>query len=489
MSAAQFENKVWESLCNFVVPYWLVAVWLCTCIATEALAATSAQKPNIVIILADDLGYGDLGSFGHPTIKTPQLDQIATEGLKWTNFYVASPSCSASRAALMSGRLPARNGTAPTDPARWTFNTNSLGGLPPEEYTIAELLKDNGYATAAIGKWHLGHLPKFLPTNQGFDYYFGIPFSNDMAPTLYRSREVLPEHVDMFEHPQAKHWNVPLMRNEEIIQQPADQETITRQYTEEAVRFIKNNRSKPFFLYLAHNMPHVPVFASPAFRGKSLRGIYGDAVEELDWSVGQVIDALKKSGIAENTLVIFTSDNGPWMVMNQYGGSAGMLRGAKGTTWEGGMREPTIFWWPGKVKSEVVTEMGSTLDLLPTFAALIGASLPKDRVLDGYDLSAVLLKNAKGPRQVMFYYRFQEVVGIRHGRYKLHFKTSDPLSPSDAPVVHEPPLLFDLLVDPSEQYDVADQHPEIVNELIKIRDEHVASFTPPPSQLDLVTNN
>lgn len=478
-----------QKTCKYAVSGWLLIFLITVLPVHNAHSGTTDQKPNIVIILADDLGYGDLGSFGHPTIRTPELDQLAAEGIKWTNFYVAAPACTSSRAALLSGRLPARTGTAATNASRWTFNTNSLGGLPPEEFTIAELLKENGYTTAAIGKWHLGHLPQFLPTSQGFDYYFGIPFSNDMAPTVRRSREVLPDHVEMFEHPQAKHWNVPLMRNEEIIQQPADQETITRQYTEEAVRFINNNSDRPFFLYLAHNMPHVPVFASPEFRGKSPRGIYGDAVEEIDWSVGQVIEALKKNGVGNNTLVVFTSDNGPWMIMKQYGGTAGLLRGAKGTTWEGGMREPTIFWWPGTLKPRVVDELGSTLDLLPTLAGLIGAHLPGERVLDGYDLTPVLLNNAKSPREVMFYYRFQEVVAVRFGRYKIHFKTANPLSPSDLPVQHEPPLLYDLLIDPSEQYDVSGQHPQLVNEMIKIRNDHVASLTLPPSQLDLVTGN
>ncbi|MHC4722418.1 MAG: sulfatase family protein, partial [Planctomycetota bacterium] len=268
-------------------------------------AADKKKPPNIVVIFADDLGYGDLGSFGHPTISTPNLDRMAAEGMKFSQFYSAAPVCTPSRAALLTGRLPIRNGMC-SDRRRVLF-PNSAGGLPETEITIASALKTAGYATCCIGKWHLGHLSRFLPTRHGFDYYYGIPYSNDMKPC-------------------------PLMRNEETIEVPADQTTLTRRYTEQALQFIQKNKHKPFFLYFPHTFPHIPLFASRNFKDTSLRGLYGDVVEELDWSVGKILDSLHKNHLAENTLVFFTSDNGPWLIMDLRGGSAGLLRGGKGST-------------------------------------------------------------------------------------------------------------------------------------------------------------
>jgi len=269
----------------------------------------SLRKPNIVIIFADDMGYGDMGCLGHPTIATPNLDKMAAEGIKLTQFYSAASVCTPSRAALLTGRLPIRSGMCSSK--RRVLFPNSAGGLPKSEITIAMALKSAGYATACIGKWHLGHLQQFLPNQRGFDYYYGIPYSNDMRPT-------------------------PLIENNKTIEEPANQKTLTRRYTQKAVQFIQKNKSKPFFLYFPHTFPHIPLFASAAFKDKSMRGLYGDVIEELDWSVGVILDTLRKNHLAENTLVIFTSDNGPWLPKKLNGGSAGLLRGGKGSTWEGG---------------------------------------------------------------------------------------------------------------------------------------------------------
>lgn len=442
--------------------------------ATHA-ATVQAAKPNVVVIFCDDLGYGDLACFGHPTIATPNLDRMATEGQKWTNFYVAAPVCTPSRSAIMTGRLPIRTGMC-SDKRRVLF-PDSAGGLPPEEITIADALKTAGYATACIGKWHLGHLPQYLPTEQGFDSYLGIPYSNDMD----RIAES-PRGRTAFWDPKPEYFNVPLLRDKREIERPANQYTITRRYTEEAVRFIKANQERPFFIYLAHNLPHVPLFTSKEFQDVSLRGLYGDVIEEIDWSVGQVLDTLRETGLAENTLVAFTSDNGPWLIFDQHGGSAGLLRGGKGSTWDGGMREPTIFWWPGTIEHRVVREIGSTLDMLPTCASLAGADLPEDLILDGYDISPALLGTGPSPRQEMFYYRGEQLFAVRKGPYKAHFTTQSGYG--DKPLKHDPPALYNLEHDPSEKYDIAKDHPDVVAELTKLAEQHKEAMVPGKPQLE-----
>ncbi len=437
-------------------------------------ARAAERTPNFVVIFCDDLGWGDLGCFGNPVIRTPHLDRMAAEGQKWTQFYVAAPVCTPSRAALMTGRYPIRNGM--TSSKRVVLFPNSGGGLPPEEVTLAELLKQKGYATGAFGKWHLGHLPQYLPTAQGFDTYFGIPYSNDMDKVdgpNYRAEVI----KDPSYYPEIAHFNVPLMRNEQIVERPADQNTITRRYTEEAIKFIRANKEKPFFVYLPHSMPHIPLFASEEFRGRSIRGLFGDVIEEIDWSVGQVLDTLCELELAENTLVVFSSDNGPWLTFRTHGGSAGPLRAGKGTTFEGGQRVPTIFWWPGTVQPGVVTDLGSTLDLMATFAALTGAALPTDRTLDSYDLSGVLLSNEKSPRQEMFYWTRAELHAVRSGPWKLHTKMRDPVNYGRT-VTPEKPELYQLEYDISEAYNVADQHPQIVERLLQMMKEHQASIQP-----------
>jgi len=454
----------------------LCSLAVCLMVSAAAAAGESAAKPNVVIIFCDDLGYGDLACYGHPTIRTPNLDRMAAEGQKWTSFYVAASVCTPSRAALMTGRLPIRTGMS-SDQRRVLF-PDSAGGLPAEELTLAEVLRGGGYATACVGKWHLGHLPQYLPTSQGFDSYLGIPYSNDMDRVADS-----PAGRAAFWDPKIEYWNVPLMRNTEIVERPADQNTITRRYTEEAVRFIKANKAGPFFLYLAHSMPHVPLFASDDFLGTSLRGLYGDVIEEIDWSVGQVLDTLRQLGLQQRTLVVFTSDNGPWLIFNQHGGSAGPLRDGKGCTFEGGMREPALFWWPGTIAAGVVRDVGSTLDLLPTCAKLAGARLPDDLVLDGADISPALLGTGPSGRDVMFFYRGTELYAVRKGPLKAHFITK-PAYGSGQAEKHDPPLLYHLEHDPGEQYDVAADHPEAVAEIRRVAEAHKQAMQPGKPQLE-----
>ncbi|MDA8634268.1 sulfatase [Verrucomicrobiales bacterium] len=360
---------------------FLSAVAIYLAFLSLSVRGQESSKPNFVVIFCDDLGYGDLSCFGNPSIKTPYLDRMAAEGQKWTQFYVASPVCTPSRAGLLTGRYPIRNGM--TSAKRVVLFPDSAKGLAPSEVTIAEVLREKEYATAAVGKWHLGHLPKFLPTNQGFDSYYGIPYSNDMdrvadAPN-YREMANDPNW-----YPDTNSYNVPLMDGEKVIERPADQNTITKRFTEKAVGFIEANQEEPFFLYLAHSLPHIPLFCHPDFRGKSLGSLYGDVIEEIDWSVGQVLETLRKTGLDKNTVVVFSSDNGPWLSFKTHGGSAGPLRAGKGTTFEGGQRVPTIFWGPGIVEPGMVTEMGSTLDLMKTFATMSGAESPSDRKMDSF---------------------------------------------------------------------------------------------------------
>lgn len=422
------------------------------------LAASSlAAAPNIVIIYADDLGYGDLGVYGHPSIRTPNLDRMAAEGSRWTSFYVAASVCTPSRAGLMTGRHPLRSGTMGNPRV---FAERSLRGLPFDEVTIAEMLKPAGYATGMVGKWHLGHMPGYLPTRQGFDEYFGLVSSNDHN----KQYDTKLGRGPAMEAKDPSLWDIPLMDGEEVVEKPADQTTLTRRYTARAVDFIERHVDQPFFLYFAHTFPHTPLFRSEGFAGRSDRGVYGDVVEELDWSVGKVLDTIRSHGLAENTLVVFSSDNGPWLPFEQNGGSAGLLREGKGCTWEGGMRVPGIFWQPGSVRRGVVRDIGSTLDILPTVAALTGAK-PPDRTLDGYDLSPALLRGEPSPRKEMVYYRGGELFAYREGPYKIHFWTQTGYT-EPKPTPHDPPALYHLEHDPGEKYDISAQHPDVVRRLV-----------------------
>jgi arylsulfatase A len=452
---------------NFIMKNSVGLLWFLFSFFT--LSGQSENPPNFVVIFCDDLGYGDLGTFGNPIIKTPHLDQLAHEGQKWTQFYVADPVCTPSRAALLTGRYPIRSGM--TSSKRVVLFPDSSRGLPHEEITIAEVLKDKGYATAALGKWHLGHLPQYLPQAQGFDYYYGIPYSNDMNSSnwgQYRKQADDPYYFSKTEY-----FDVPLIENTTEIERPADQTTITKRYTERAVDFIEKNKEKPFFLYLAHSLPHIPLFVSDAFKGRSKAGLYTDVIEEIDWSVGKLIEALKKNKLDQNTIVVFTSDNGPWLLFKTHGGSAGPLRAGKGTTFEGGQRVPTIFWGPGTVKPGTINDLGSTLDLLSTFAALSGAQTPDDRKMDGYDLSKVLTNKEESPRKEFFYWAFGELHGYRTSQYKVHIKQREPVNYGRPTIVLEKPELYELRSDISEKYDVADRFPAVVSEMLERMGDHL----------------
>lgn len=466
------------------LPFILCLVALCSGspAADPIQNAKASPPPNFIVILADDLGYGDLGCYGHPSIRTPHLDRMASEGMKFTDFYAAAPVCTPSRAALLTGRLPIRSGMC-SDTRRVLF-PNSTGGLPSDEITIAEALKTKGYATACIGKWHLGHLPSYLPLRHGFDYFFGLPYSNDMdaVTNAPRGAVVNPEA-------QIDWWNVPLLRNDDIIERPADQTTLTRRYTEEAIRFIKQNRKKPFFLYLPHTFPHVPLFASQDFKGRSPRGLYGDVVEELDWSVGRILETLRQEKLAGKTLVLFTSDNGPWLTQKLAGGSAGLLREGKGSTWEGGMRVPCLAWWPGRIQAGAVNQaLACSMDFLPTFLKLAGVEVPHDRILDGHDLAPLLFGTGPSARETFFYYRDTQLFAVRKGPFKAHYLTR-PAYGRDPVTKHDPPLLYHLARDPSEQFDVAKEHPEVLEDLAREVERHRAGLVPGESQLDGVRAN
>lgn len=364
-----------------------------------------SDKPNIILIFIDDLGYGDLGTYGAKDIATPNLDQMAKDGVKFTNFYVAQAVCSASRAALLTGTYSNRLGI------HGALDHTAMHGLNPEETTIAEMLKPLGYQTAVFGKWHLGHHPEFLPTNQGFDEYYGIPYSNDMWPNHAQSKNYYPP--------------LPLIQNNKVVDTLfSDQSMLTTRFTEKAVEFIDRNSKKPFFLYLAHPMPHVPLFVSDKFKGKSPKGLYGDVVMEIDWSVGEVMKALKANGLEENTLVIFLSDNGPWLSYTEHAGSAGPLKEGKGTSWDGGVKVPAIMKWKGKIPQGIVQENPAmSIDILPTIAQVTGATLPK-LPIDGKSILAMLGdENEKSTQEAYFiYYNKNELQAVVMGDWKLYFQ-------------------------------------------------------------------
>jgi uncharacterized sulfatase len=364
----------------------------------------------------------------------------------------------------------APGGTAPK-----VFRDTAAAGLPLDEVTVAELLKSAGYRTGMVGKWHLGQLPQFLPMHQGFDSWFGLPYSHDMRMTVPRDNGY---RTAAYYSPKPEYWDVPLMQNDRVIERPVDHRTLTKRYTEQAVRFISENKNGPFFLYLAHSLPHIPLAVSKEFVGHSEGGLYGDVIEELDWSVGRILDALRASGVERNTMVLFTSDNGPWLPFREHGGSAGQLKEGKGTTWEGGVRTPAIFWWPGTIRPGVVTGLGSGLDLLATAAALARVKVPADRPIDSIDLSNALKGTGPSARNELLYYWDSELRAVRKGKYKAHFITSSAYDGREPRTVHDRPLLFDLSVDPGERFDIAVDHPEIVQDLVRTADAHRKAVTP-----------
>ena len=428
--------------------------------------ATQAATPNIVLIFVDDMGYGDIGPFGSTKVRTPHLDKFAAEGMKFTSFY-ATPVCSMSRACLMTGCYNARVSIP------GVLFPGSQIGLHSDEVTLAEVVKKKGYATICIGKWHLGHREPFLPTKQGFDTYFGIPYSNDMTIDTQHARfsrdcvfrEGMTEEKARAEA--IKH-TVPLMRGDEVVEYPADQATLTQRYTAEAVKFIREHRADPFFVYLPHTMVHAPLAASDKFRGKSGSGLLGDAIEELDWSVGQILQTLKETQLDEQTLVIFTSDNGA------AAGSSAPWRGKKGSQFEGGVREPCLMRWPGKIPAGTTCQqIAGNIDLLPTFAKLVGVEPAKDRTLDGRDISRLMFDPKSGAvRDTHLYFTAnQTLAAIRQGDWKLFL--SAPAANGKAKKAKEAkndsastdPVLYNLATDPSETKDVAGENPEMVTKL------------------------
>jgi len=444
----------------------------------KALAKKGQKKPNVVIIFTDDQGWGDIGCFGLENGKTPNLDRMASEGMKFTDFYVNAAQCSASRAALMTGCHYERISMPIVS---WP---NENGGLHPSETTIAELLKAEGYATACIGKWHLGHKPGFLPTDQGFDYYYGIPYSNDMTydPEMVRSEDIVLregwtlEKLDAYKKTKENNHKVPLMRGREVIEFPADQSTLTKRYTEEAVKFIRDHQDERFFVYLPHTMPHNPLSVSERFKPdlsnskNASKDLYAKVMEEIDWSAGEIIKTLEELGLDKNTLVVFTSDNGP----NR--GSTGGLRGSKGTVYEGGMRVPCIMKWPETIPAgRTCSEVATTMDMLPTIAAITGGKAPSDRVIDGKSILPLMKGDleAKSPHSV-YAYTYKDS-GVRSGKWKYYpFRagtgTKDRISEGD-PRAAAPAQLYDLSVDLHEKQNLAEQHPDVVVKLQKALDD------------------
>jgi arylsulfatase A-like enzyme len=438
---------------------WLFAtavVFLAVTSDTVAQQPTSAKRPpNIVVILADDLGYGDLGCYGNKNIETPNLDRMAQEGVRFTDFYVAQPVCSASRTALLTGCYPNRLSIL------GALSATATHGISDQEKTLAEVLKPRGYSTAIYGKWHLGHRTRFLPTHHGFDDYFGLPYSNDMGP----------------KSPTDKVPPLPLIEGDKVVATNPDQNKLTTWYTERAVRFIEKNKHQPFFLYLPHNMPHVPLHVSDRFKGKSKQGIYGDVIMEIDWSVGEVLSALKRLGLDQQTIVIFTSDNGPWLSYGDHAGSAGTLREGKMTTWEGGMRMPCLMRWPVHIPPNTVCrEPAMTIDMLPTLAKLTGAEMPQHKI-DGLDIWPLISgqPGAKNPHRAYYFYWNNELQAVRSGRWKLHLPhtyitlADTPAGKGGQPAKYDqaktPLALYDLEKDPGEHNNVADQQPDVVSRL------------------------
>ena len=433
--------------CSFVLA-------LCGAALNEALAAPLPGRPNVVVIFIDDMGYGDVGPFGSALNRTPHLDRMATEGMRFTSFY-AAPVCSVSRAQLLTGCYGVRISVP------GVYGPGSASGLHPQENTIADLLKPLGYATMCVGKWHLGDQPEFLPTNQGFDRYFGIPYSNDMQrKSLEAAKRV-----------------VPLLRDDKVAELLTDdaQEDITRRYTETAAAFIREHREQPFFLYFPHTAVHTPIKPGKAFQGKSANGRYGDWVEEVDWSVGRILDTLREQNLAERTLVLFTSDNGPWLIKGRDGGTAHPLRGGKGSTWEGGVRVPTVAWWPGRVAAGMTCDtVAGTIDVLPTVVALTGGDLPSAPVIDGRDLSHLLLGRHSGaPRPAHYYFLGYSLQAVRQGPWKLALvpqkETMGKGVLSDAN--GREPRLYNLDQDIGERHDLAGRHPEIVKRLSELAEK------------------
>lgn len=414
----------------------------------SAFASAADRPPNVVIIFIDDMGYGDIGPFGATKQKTPNLDRMANEGMKLTSFY-AAPVCSVSRAQLLTGCYGPRIGVPSV------YMPSAAEGLNPNEFTIAERLKERGYTSMCIGKWHIGDQPEFLPTKQGFDHYFGIPYSNDMQIASTESGDQV----------------VPLLRDDKVIELLTDdqQALITERYTQEAVKFIKDHQEKPFLLYLPHTAIHTPIYPGKKFQGTSENGRVGDWIGEVDWSTGQILDTLRELKLDKNTIVIFTSDNGPWLIKGKDSGSALPLRGGKGSTWEGGVRVPTIAWWPGRIAANCSSDaVAGTIDLLPTAVSIAGGTLPAQPIIDGRDLSPLLLgKSKESPREAHYYFMQYNLQAVRQGPWKLALTPQNETMgrPALPDANTSEPRLYHLGDDIGEQQNLAAKHPEIVAKL------------------------
>mgnify|MGYP006285178939 CR=1 FL=1 len=438
--------------------YSCVGIFLCALLLLVVAGCRSnevntEEKPNIIIFFTDDQGYADLGCYGAQGFETPHIDTLAAEGIRFTQFYVPATVCTPSRAGLLTGRYPKRSNLHKA--VLFPFSDH---GISPEEYTMAEMLKEADYHTLCIGKWHLGHKPQFMPNNHGFDAFYGVPYSNDMDSYYYRGRD--------FQSPP-----LPLFRDSTVIEHGPDQQLLTKKYTEEAISQIRNRGENPFFIYLAHNMPHTPLHVSNAFNGESEKGLYGDVIMELDWSVGEIVKTLKEEGIYDNTIFVFTSDNGPAV------GSAEPLRGEKAQTWEGGQRVPGIITWPGNIPSGVVSyAFISTLDLFPTLATMCGAHIPDSLTMDGIDLSRFLLapQTIALPERPFYYFaRNGRIEAIRYGKWKLHVEKSIGWDAEKDGDFRD--ALYDLETDIAEQHNIAAQHPDIVAKLTRMVHDFAAT--------------
>jgi len=463
--------------------FFLVVVF--TCLFAVSCNESVKNELNFIVILTDDCGYADIGSFGHPTIHTPAIDKLACEGQKWTNFYTASSLCTPSRVGLLTGRLPVRCGMAGGE-QRVTLPW-SAGGIPGSEITIAEVLKEQGYSTACIGKWHVGHAEEeHLPNQQGFDYFLGLYLNIDhYGANGWNWHDYATYKDSLFD---IKYYDVPLMKNGKLLKQNFNPKLLTSLYHDESIKFIKENKNNPFFLFLSHSMPHVPLVTSEPFENISKRGLYGDVMEEIDAGVGEIMKTLREENLDKNTIVVFASDNGPWLQWDEFGGSAGMLKGGKADLYEGGFRVPFIIWNPDIVKKGVVSDLGNLMDLYPTFCNLAGAKVP-DITFDGKDITQTLKYGKGNSDKVIYYYRFSTLYALRKNSYKAYFREyRGNRKTNEKHLIHEleKPELYNVDHDPAEKYNVAEQFPEIVNEMREILIEHENSIVPVENQLDKI---
>lgn len=436
-------------------------------VAGEPVSEVVTAQPNVIIIFTDDQGYGDLGCFGSTRIKTPNIDRMAAEGRTYTSFYTACSVCSPSRAALLTGSYPKRVGME-----KHVLFPKSDYGLNPTEHTIADHLKAQGYATACIGKWHLGHLPELLPRGNGFDSYFGIPYSNDMNhPDNSQKPRLKSDELWADQTTSLSHWNTPLLLNEEIVELPVDQRTITRRYTDEAIKFVTANQDRPFFLYLPHSMPHIPLYVPDDVYDANADNAYKCVIEHIDAEVGRLLNTVRELGLSENTLIVYTSDNGPWLQFKNHGGTAGPLRAGKGTTFEGGQRVPCVMWAPGRIPPGTTTNaFTSTMDLLPTIAKLTGEPLPEKLKIDGFDISSTFTTDQTARNELLFYSSHGQLEGIRLGDWKLLEKKPRQSANKNGTNTNKSPakgqqFLFNLANDLGEQQNLHASRPEVVAEL------------------------